>query len=620
MTEPSTPEAPLSVESNGPSAAAPVGASPAARTKATSSPELTRRALLATAGGAVVGAAAGFRLSRPAVVTTEQSHAAAAAPAAAPRPATDAAGAYKDLVQRSEQLRIARAHANGATPVPAHPDNGDEALYPNKVGSDTRGLPHDALGEVDLGAWQALLHALDTQDPADFERIPLGGTRKLQQPLGTLAVSLTGLAASQYAIPPAPALASAERAAEAVESYWKALLRDVPFHEYRSDTKQELVRAAAAELSRLSGYTGPRDASGKVTPELLFRGTARYLDSADPSGRKSRSVVPPGVDVGPHISQFILKDVPYGAQTIPGLIKTQAPGRANDFLLDYEAWLANQDGKPHKGALVYASALRRVATGRDLAEYAHAGSPGFWGASQLVGTPVAAGGLGVPFNPTNPYLKLRTSNPGVASFGLPHVQSYIPLAASREIRANYWQKWFVQRTLRPEAYGGLVHLHLTKRKSQPLHEDVLGSEAVARSFKLHGSYLLSSAYPEGAPNHSSYPGGASAAAAVSATILKAFFDESYVIPDPVQPDPKDPSRLIPYVGPPLTVGGELNKLATNIGQGRNWAGIHFRSDAAASLPHSEEVAIALLRDERDSFREPFEGFSFTRFDGTKVHI
>jgi len=42
----------------------------------------------------------------------------------------------------------------------------------------------------------------------------------------------------------------------------------------------------------------------------------------------------------------------------------------------------------------------------------------------------------------------------------------------------------------------------------------------------------------------------------------------------------DPTKLIPYVGPPLTVGGELNKLATNIGQGRNWAGIHFRSDAA----------------------------------------
>jgi hypothetical protein len=161
---------------------------------------------------------------------------------------------------------------------------------------------------------------------------------------------------------------------------------------------------------------------------------------------------------------------------------------------------------------------------------------------------------------------------------------------------------------------------LANKVGHPLHRDVLGSEAVDRSFRKFGTYLLSSAYPEGAPNHSSYPGGASSNAAINATLLKAFFDESFVISNPVQPDPNDPTRLIPYVGPPLTVGGELNKLATNLGLGRNWSGIHWRSDAAASLPHAEEVAIALLRDERDTFHEPFEGFRFTRFDGTPIVI
>ncbi|MFZ8318554.1 phosphoesterase, partial [Staphylococcus aureus] len=67
-------------------------------------------------------------------------------------------------------------------------------------------------------------------------------------------------------------------------------------------------------------------------------------------------------------------------------------------------------------------------------------------------------------------------------------------------------------------------------------------------------------------------------------------------------------------------GGELNKLATNLGVGRNWAGIHWRSDAAASLPLGVDVAIALLRDEKLSFKEPFEGFRFTRFDGTTVSL
>jgi hypothetical protein len=104
------------------------------------------------------------------------------------------------------------------------------------------------------------------------------------------------------------------------------------------------------------------------------------------------------------------------------------------------------------------------------------------------------------------------------------------------------------------------------------------------------------------------------------TILKALFDGSHVIPNPVIPDPKDPTKLIPYVGPPLTVEGELNKLAANIGLGRNSAGIHWRTDASASLALGEAVAIAILRDEGSTFREKFGGFTFTKFDGTKVTI
>src|SRR5438270_13998411 len=38
-------------------------------------------------------------------------------------------------------------------PLPAHSDNGDEALYPNKTGNFSKGLPHNQLGEVDLNAY-----------------------------------------------------------------------------------------------------------------------------------------------------------------------------------------------------------------------------------------------------------------------------------------------------------------------------------------------------------------------------------------------------------------------------------------------------------------------------------
>ena len=92
-----------------------------------------------------------------------------------------------------------------------------------------------------------------------------------------------------------------------------------------------------------------------------------------------------------------------------------------------------------------------------------------------------------------------------------------------------------------------------------------------------------------------------------------------MIPDPVQAAP-DGLSLERYTGAPLTVGGELNKLASNVAIGRNIAGVHWRSDATESLKLGEEVAIRYLRDERHCFNEDFAGFSLTKFDGTRVTI
>lgn len=192
---------------------------------------------------------------------------------------------------------------------------------------------------------------------------------------------------------------------------------------------------------------------------------------------------------------------------------------------------------------------------------------------------------------------------------------------TRAIRAAYWNKWFVHRHLRPEAFGGLAHQRLANGATEyPLHSDFLGSEALARSYRKYGTYLLAHAYPEGAPIHPAYPAGSAVIAGVQATLLKATFDESFVIPNPVLPDPSDPTRLIPYVGEPLTVGGEINKLAVNYSVGRTSAGIHWRTDASASLALGEAIAIGLLADERLTLRENFDGFTLTKFDGEKIVI
>ena len=477
---------------------------------------------------------------------------------------------------------------------------------------------------MEQAAWQALHTACQSGDPADFEKIPLGGTRKLVNPVGTQAVSLSGINPTQIGIPPAPALASAERGGEAVEVYWQSLLRDVPLTELRDDTSNRDVLAATEELNKLADFRGPKS-GGRVTPGTLFRANALYFDPADPKGR---SVTPPGVLDGPLISQFLLRDVPYAAQWISAQIRTALP--ANEFLTEYEEWLAIQNGAAPKRQLQFDATPRYITTGRDLAEYIHTGPALGWAAALILATPGGGkdqryAGMYPPAEPvsypSNPYRKSKTQGPAGATFGLMYVQALLATGISNSVRASYWQKYFVHRAVRPEAYGGLAHHRLANGVSDyPLHDNFLKSEALDRSKAKYGTYLLSQTYPEAAPFHSTYPGGATGVGAVTATILKAFFDESRVIPNPVQPDPADPTKLVPYSGPPLTVGGELNKLAVNFGFGRNWAGIHWRSDASASMALGEEVAIGMLRDERATLREPFDGFSFTRFDGSRVTI
>ena len=72
--------------------------------------------------------------------------------------------------------------------------------------------------------------------------------------------------------------------------------------------------------------------------------------------------------------------------------------------------------------------------------------------------------------------------------------------------------------------------------------------------------------------------------------------------------------------PPLTLGNELNKLASNIALARDVAGVHWRSDGMQGLRLGEAVAISVLRDYRATYSERFSGFSLTKFDGTTITV
>jgi hypothetical protein len=82
----------------------------------------------------------------------------------------------------------------------------------------------------------------------------------------------------------------------------------------------------------------------------------------------------------------------------------------------------------------------------------------------------------------------------------------------------------------------------------------------------------------------------------------------------------DGLSLVPYSGPTLTLGNELNKLAANIAFARDMAGVHWHSDGIQGMLLGEAVAISVLTDYRSTYNETFSGFSLTKFDGTTITV
>ena len=189
----------------------------------------------------------------------------------------------------------------------------------------------------------------------------------------------------------------------------------------------------------------------------------------------------------------------------------------------------------------------------------------------------------------------------------------------------WYQKWLVHLTHRPESGGGVCHQLLSGNQNRidaRLNNNVLNSQAVAQSFSKYGTYLLSQAFPEGSPTHPSYPTGHGTVGGACITLLKFFFDGSYVIPNPLVPT-SDGLSLVPYTGSDagqITVNGELNKLAHNVSFGHGiHAGIHWRSDTEQSMLLGEAMALSVLQDKAQTYHEKFT-VSITRLDGSTATI
>lgn len=573
--------------------------------------QLSRRRFLGNVGGAAaIGLAAGAIGVEP-LLGSEKSVAQAA------EVGPESPG---ERLANATGLRIRLALQDASAGIPAHPTNGDEERFAarNFIGSYSKGLDHSAFsGEVSSAAFRAFVNALDNGSFAAMENLRAAGhfgcpdesrQRRQVSPLSGEAFETESKDSHQFRIRAAPAFSSAEEAGEMAELYWMALLRDVNFNDYATNP---VAIAAASDLSGFSDFRGPK-IGGHVTPQTLFR---------DPF---------PGCTVGPYISQFLLKDTAYGAQRVDMRMATVQAGV--NFNTTFADWVDLQRGCQPTATLTPAG-LVFCRNGRDIGQYVHidalyqayqvaclnllgSGSP--WDENNPYGRQ-PEGGSGQPLAPGTPGARAQV---GFGTFGGPTILAQVCEVSTRALQGVWFQKWFVHRRLRPEAFAGRVEVIRLGRRSRvdyPIHHDLFDSSVLPAVRAHSGSHLLPLAFPEGSPLHPAYGAGHATVAGACVTVLKAFFDEDEFIPNPVVCN-DDGSALEPFVGPPLTVGGELNKLASNIATGRNIAGVHWRTDGVESMVLGEQIAISLLRNLRQTVREPFAGYRLTKFDGTHIVI
>lgn len=566
---------------------------------------------------------------------------------------------------QARQIRHDAAEIAFLREHPAHTSNGEELKYRDSknnlthIANFTKGLPHNLkTGSIeDPADFQQFVRGIDSGDPRDFRETPLGPPGEdgvafptWQSPIAAknkvsvrawesqgagLTFDLEGPDAQALTMPPAPTLDSQELVTEMIEVYSMALLRDVPFSTFSTAPG---VKTAIERLNQ-SAWIAKADCCDLTSAE-------RRRQRQPFSTKTVFRGVTPGDDVGPYVSQFLLVGNPgignrppspqqglirYGALTVDQRVRVAEP--LKDYMTTWDEWIDVQNGANVSGLETYSDdpAYRLIATPRDLATYVHFDAL----YEAYLNACLILLGMGAPFDPGIPFQlpDYIDKQQGFAHFGGPHILSLLTEVATRALKAVRFQKFNVHRRLRPEAVGGWVHrycigqtqnLEVLETLVKGLGDDLLKAvyeHNQQQNPQKVASFLLPMAFPEGSPMHPSYGAGHATVAGACVTILKAFFDHSWKLPfcfQAVLDDPKNPaskSSLVPVsLAQPLTVEGELNKVASNISIGRNWAGVHYFTDYIESLRLGENIALGILEEQKLTYGENFS-MTVPLFDG-----
>lgn len=454
-------------------------------------------------------------------------------------------------------------------------------------------------------------------------------------------------------------------------------LNEMPFFSGKgrvSSTPQMKDETGLNRFERNRRYARTLSAAGKVTAENVFRGSTPgaqrgpYISQFMLVGNMSRAGAGGGRSSFPDTeARFDLADgfISYGTQVIDQ--RTLSHKNCVDHMTDWCSWLDVQNGADFGGADGYEEERRFITTPRDLATYVHYDAL----YQAYLNACLILLGLGTPHSKGFPEPSASGRRTAFATFGGPHILSLVTEVATRCLKAVRRQKFNYHRRARPEALGGRFTLVALEQAgllgcSKKVFEDTLREipNALKKAVVAHNlkqkdyagerkldcdrecfpvdtdsnafdkaNLLLPMAFPEGSPMHPAYGAGHATVAGGCVTMLKAFFEmfedcnsgEERKLLDmagkPIcyEANPRDGKSLRTADGGPLTIQGELDKLAANISIGRNMAGVHYYSDYYDSLRMGERIAVGILLEQAPTYGDHVES-TFTSFDGDLITI
>jgi membrane-associated phospholipid phosphatase len=464
--------------------------------------------------------------------------------------------------------------------------------YVGPVGQDVRG--------PNKGRYQLFIEGLKERNITKVNTV-VAQTPRFADAYSLFDYELYGMHRDSFSIPPAPTITSNEGAAELLEVYAMALLRDFDltlldsssseYDTFTNEQKQTVQKYVDAlnDVKQYIQYSPKNNAN--ITIGTLFRGLS------------------PGDLRGPYLSQFLFYPAYlgnfYAEQKFVLYDNSRNKIDINkNYGLDYNYVkdLLNGISKP---LVAKTQKLRFLQTIRDAAIYINRDEiwqPFFITAAILLDNGIKPG-----------FFTSARKAPSSRFVNLGPVDLYTLMMKAVKLAMNACWVWkWRQLKQRPEEMAFQVHMR-KKYPSDPsgvnFPEFLFQNRILVDiSNNNQGNLFMPMAYSQGSPCHPSYPSGHATIAGASATILKAWFNCDNKIQLVVPNSSGDSLEAYREVGGDsydilVKIGDEIDKLASNCGITRNFAGIHYGSDAYGGLLLGEQVAIALLKDEVHKYQD-----------------